>query len=1039
MNIFKKYGKSKYIVTAFTALFVLLFLYHNSGAQVLYNFGQAGGAVTSGTGINPVFFNRFPTVPTNISFFYGFSSNANGILKASSPGLSRLGDSTEAQACAGNGAVQFVKFGVNSYSPQGTLFSNMKFDVVFAGDSNALSNSSTGVWYFFIGDGNATSTQFMSNDTISKKLNEAGVSLRWTFQPDGTLSFARYDNVTLGWIDVTGFTWQQKKKYTIEIYANTNKNTTNSTVIFTRQGIPDTLIGKTMSIYVNNTHICQDVNISQYDNQSPNFKKMNSYCWYGEGSNNAWIFVDNAAAADNPPTSFAYYTKRPADGTTLDISDINNWTTSSNGTGGSVPSSFAVNNSTWFIRNYTGSSGVTFTLSQQDFNILGSSNSQIELGDSGQTAVFRIPMGKGCYGDIDIRRYGDLIIESTILPYIRMTETNSMVEYNNGDENMTYPLYYNLKIHSGTKTLTTDYIIDGTATIGNGTGFTDLIIPSGRAITGRLDANNNGKVTIRDSRHPLLGTLSAGSTVEYGGASQQNLQAGLAYHNLQINNSAGVKLSGNTLVNGTLSFISGFMIIDTNALTLNGTVSGASGASLTGSNKSRLYINGAGALGTLSFTPGGRILKHLSLDRTNSSGSVTLGSYLNITDTLTLKNGIINSSTIADSITLGSSIFSPGYLNFNQTGNYTSWINGKLQRFISQGAGNGSANSIVFPVGSITQWGGMKLIYSASNGTTNGGTISSFFTVGDPGKINTSPINDGGYIIDRYSAYAYWTLKNSGVSGIYEINLDAYNFSGLSEEEIKRQNLRVIKRQNNLNPWIVEGSHSPGSGDIFKWTVKRTGLSSFSDFTLGSWSGDNSLNGNSPLPVILHSFSSSLNGRNILLNWVTLSETNNEGFDVERSVFGSIPEFKKVGHIKGKGNPGVRASYTFEDAELNSGKYRYRLKQIDFNGNCEYYDLKSTVEISVPEKFGLNQNYPNPFNSSTKIEFSVPDDSRIKIVVYEITGKEIKVVTDEVRKAGYHSAMLDLSGMSSGIYFYKLTAVYPGGVYTCVKKMMLVK
>ena len=126
MNFFIKYGRSKYIVTAYAVFAVLLFLYHNSGAQVLYNFGQAGGSVTSGTGINPVFFNRFPTVPTNISFFYGFSPNASGILKASSQGLSRLGDSTEAQACAGNGADQFVKFGVNSYSPQGTLFSNQE-------------------------------------------------------------------------------------------------------------------------------------------------------------------------------------------------------------------------------------------------------------------------------------------------------------------------------------------------------------------------------------------------------------------------------------------------------------------------------------------------------------------------------------------------------------------------------------------------------------------------------------------------------------------------------------------------------------------------------------------------------------------------------------------------------------------------------------------------------------------------------------------------------------------------------------------------
>ncbi len=89
----------------------------------------------------------------------------------------------------------------------------------------------------------------------------------------------------------------------------------------------------------------------------------------------------------------------------------------------------------------------------------------------------------------------------------------------------------------------------------------------------------------------------------------------------------------------------------------------------------------------------------------------------------------------------------------------------------------------------------------------------------------------------------------------------------------------------------------------------------------------------------------------------------------------------------------------------------------------------------VPKKFSISQNYPNPFNPVTTIQFRVPSLKFVKIVVYDILGREVKVLVNEIKSAGKHSVTFDASSLSSGVYFYKMTA----GEFTNVKRMVLVK
>jgi hypothetical protein len=90
---------------------------------------------------------------------------------------------------------------------------------------------------------------------------------------------------------------------------------------------------------------------------------------------------------------------------------------------------------------------------------------------------------------------------------------------------------------------------------------------------------------------------------------------------------------------------------------------------------------------------------------------------------------------------------------------------------------------------------------------------------------------------------------------------------------------------------------------------------------------------------------------------------------------------------------------------------------------------------SVPNSYSLSQNYPNPFNPVTKISYTLPKTGLVKLVVFDILGREITTLVNEIKTAGTHVENFDASSLSSGVYFYRIDA----GDFTATKKMMLVK
>jgi len=185
------------------------------------------------------------------------------------------------------------------------------------------------------------------------------------------------------------------------------------------------------------------------------------------------------------------------------------------------------------------------------------------------------------------------------------------------------------------------------------------------------------------------------------------------------------------------------------------------------------------------------------------------------------------------------------------------------------------------------------------------------------------------------------------------------------------------------------------------------------------------------IPVELTSFTASVIENKITLSWKTATETNNAGFEIQRSK--NNKDFVSVGYAKGNGSTTQSQSYSYIDNIIGSGTFYYRLKQMDFNGTFEYSDI---VEVStLPTEFSLSQNYPNPFNPTTTISFNLKEKTDIHLLLVDVLGNVVEEIAAGSYEAGNHKVILDASNLGSGVYFYRLEA----GNFISVKKLILMK
>jgi hypothetical protein len=187
-----------------------------------------------------------------------------------------------------------------------------------------------------------------------------------------------------------------------------------------------------------------------------------------------------------------------------------------------------------------------------------------------------------------------------------------------------------------------------------------------------------------------------------------------------------------------------------------------------------------------------------------------------------------------------------------------------------------------------------------------------------------------------------------------------------------------------------------------------------------------------PVPVELVFFTATVIKSDVNLNWSTATETNNSGFAVERKTQNS--DWQQIGFVKGNGTTTNNSFYSFTDNVNTSAKYSYRLKQIDLDGSTNYSNVVE-AEVNTISEFSLNQNYPNPFNPVTKISFTIPQQSNVKLTVYNMLGEKVVELVNEVKSAGKYNIEFNGNNLSSGTYIYRLVA----GSFISTRKMILLK
>jgi hypothetical protein len=196
---------------------------------------------------------------------------------------------------------------------------------------------------------------------------------------------------------------------------------------------------------------------------------------------------------------------------------------------------------------------------------------------------------------------------------------------------------------------------------------------------------------------------------------------------------------------------------------------------------------------------------------------------------------------------------------------------------------------------------------------------------------------------------------------------------------------------------------------------------------------------NASLPVELSSFTVNEVGNSTIIKWSTATELNNSGFGIERSTDKTV--WTKLAFVSGNGTSNSIKNYSFTDNTIStSGKYYYRLKQVDNDGRYKYSN-EIEFNFSSPKTYFLENNYPNPFNPSTLIRYAIPFDSNVQLVVYNSLGQIVKELISGVQASGYQVVKFDATSFSSGIYFYSIKAASLDGKnnFSSVKKMILIK
>ncbi|UII24947.1 T9SS type A sorting domain-containing protein [Fulvivirga maritima] len=412
-----------------------------------------------------------------------------------------------------------------------------------------------------------------------------------------------------------------------------------------------------------------------------------------------------------------------------------------------------------------------------------------------------------------------------------------------------------------------------------------------------------------------------------------------------------------------------------------------------------------------------RSFYNLSVDKDNRGGGVALHNDIQISNTLTLTDGVVETNGHSVSFNAETTV-TPA------AGNENSYIDGKVIKPISS-AGQG----FTFPLGNSGEWRPARVLNVSEGGRSWGAEYFSRNPLWDSRITNLEPTNSEIKIVSNAE---YWvisdgTVASTGVTA--SVGLSWGLLSDVSFSSSEREELEVLMWNENIESWDNYGGGSFSSGHTQSFgTFVSTSPMSFSEhvFTLGS--GDEA----NPLPISLESFTGENDDLVNHLYWTTLSETNNDYFEIQRSVDGV--NFETITIISGAGTSAESISYNYTDATPGFGVNYYRLKQVDFDGTStiapqivrlELHNRASEINVVV---------YPNPAKSENlNLRIITGFEAPAYVKMYDLFGRVCYERVFQYYELNEDIRLGITESISSGIY---VITIEQGGV-RIDKKVMI--
>lgn len=391
----------------------------------------------------------------------------------------------------------------------------------------------------------------------------------------------------------------------------------------------------------------------------------------------------------------------------------------------------------------------------------------------------------------------------------------------------------------------------------------------------------------------------------------------------------------------------------------------------------------------------------------NISGSVqskaiymTANSALNLngtgdlkaTDSLTL-NGIIK--TNANALELGSSPTNVGSLV-----HASGYINGNMKRWF----GAATVSDVLFPLGASTHLVPAKISYTTAPSV--GGTLLGKHTMNTANPLIVTSLVDGSATIDKVSEMNIWQfdVANGLTGGNYSMELSSNLIYGVTDVT----ELRIVKRATSSDPWSLNGTHVAGAGTNATPIVKRSAMSGFSQFAIGSTAAN-------PLPVTLTYLNADCGDNGVDIKWQTASENNSAYFAVERSLDGQ--NWNEIAKKAAAGNSTTLLNYSIIDEDRMAGTRYYRLNQVDKDGKSTFHGPVSST--CSDEAFTMTL-FPNPTSANVSVAIQTETPGMVELTINSMDGKLINSLTAMV-DAGSSILPVNIEGNKVGVYLVNIS------------------